>query len=47
MDECERSQIIDSLKEEWHEPDSYIIREGEVGDKFYIVMSGEAIATKF
>ena len=46
MDEYERSKLADALKEEWHEPGQFVIREGEEGNTFYLVMRGEAIATK-
>lgn len=46
MDAYERSKLADAIKEEWYHPDDYVIREGEEGNVFYLVMSGEAIATK-
>lgn len=46
MDEYERSKLADAIKEEWYKPDDFVIREGEEGTTFYLVMSGEAIATK-
>ena len=46
MDDYERSKLADALKEEWHQEGSYVIREGDEGNSFYLVMSGEAIATK-
>ncbi len=46
MDEYERAKLADAFKEEWHEAGSAVIREGEEGNCFYLVMSGEAIATK-
>ena len=46
MDEYERSKLADAIKEEWYEPDQYVIREGDEGNVFYLIMSGDAIATK-
>ena len=42
----ELSQISDALKVSNYNPKEYVIREGELGDVFYIVLEGEAIATK-
>jgi cAMP-dependent protein kinase regulator len=46
MDEYERSKLADALKEEWHNEGDFVIREGDDGNVFYLVMSGEAVATK-
>ena len=46
MDSYERSKLADAVKEEWFEADDTVIREGEEGNTFYMVMSGEAVATK-
>jgi cAMP-dependent protein kinase regulator len=46
MDPYERSKIADALKEEKFIKGNFVIREGELGDKFYIISEGEAIATK-
>lgn len=46
MELYERSKLSDGLKEESFGPGEYIIREGDSGDVFYFVESGEAIATK-
>ena len=46
MDPYERNQICDVLKEVKVNAGDYIIREGESGDKFYIVYEGKFAATK-
>ena len=46
MDTYERSKLADALKEQWFEADQHVINEGEEGNSFYMLMSGEAIATK-
>ena len=46
MDEYERSKLADAFKEEWYQPEQFVIREGEEGNTFYLIMSGEAVATK-
>lgn len=42
----ERSKIADALETTKYPAGSEIIREGDVGDRFYILESGEAIAVK-
>jgi cAMP-dependent protein kinase regulator len=46
MDAYEISQISDALKIVKVKEGEFIIRQGEMGDKFYIVEDGEAYATK-
>lgn len=46
MDEYERSKLADAFKEEWFDADQFVIKEGEEGNTFYLIMTGEAIATK-
>lgn len=46
MSSYERGKLADAIKEEWYQVDDYVIKEGEEGNTFYLVMSGEAIATK-
>ena len=46
MDHYERSKLADAIKEEKFQPGEYIIRQGEEGNIFYMIMEGEAIATK-
>lgn len=46
MDPYERSKIGDALYELKYNKGDYVIREGESGDKFYIILDGTAMATK-
>ena len=46
MDSYERSRLGDALKEEKYKKGDYVIEEGQIGDKFYFISEGEAIATK-
>lgn len=46
MDEYERSKLADALKEEWYNEGDFVIKEGDDGNVFYLIMSGEAVATK-
>ena len=46
MDSLERSKIAETLKEMKFIHGDYVIREGEHGDSFYIILEGSAIATK-
>jgi cAMP-dependent protein kinase regulator len=46
MDPYERSKLSDALKEDKFERDQFVIREGEMGEKFYFIVEGTAIATK-
>lgn len=46
MDDYERGKLADAFKEEWYQPEDFVIREGDDGNTFYLIMSGEAIATK-
>ena len=46
MDHYERSKLADAIKDERYEPNDFIIREGEIGNVFYIINEGTAIATK-
>jgi CRP-like cAMP-binding protein len=46
MDPYERSKLGDALKEERYKKGDFIIQEGQIGDKFYIISEGEAVATK-
>lgn len=46
MDEYERSKLADALIEKWYQPEDFVIREGEEGQTFFLIMSGTAVATK-
>jgi cAMP-dependent protein kinase regulator len=46
MEPYERSKLADAFKEETYAPGSYIIKEGDEGNVFYIIEYGEAHATK-
>jgi hypothetical protein len=46
MDQYELTQISDALKTSTFNSGDYVIKEGEMGDIFYIIEEGEAIATK-
>ena len=46
MDSYERSKLSDAIVEKWFEADEYVIKEGDEGDVFYMIMSGKATATK-
>ncbi len=46
MSSYERSQIADAIKTESYAPGQQIIKEGEVGNIFYMIMEGEATAFK-
>jgi len=42
----ERSQIADAIIEEKFEPEQSVIKQGEIGDVFYMISEGEAAAFK-
>jgi cAMP-dependent protein kinase regulator len=46
MDAYERSKLSDAVQEERFSKGDYIIRQGAVGDKFFMISEGSAIATK-
>lgn len=46
IDHYEIAQIADSLKVVSFRQGEYVIKEGEIGDVFYMVEEGEAEATK-
>lgn len=46
IDPYELTQISDALKTVSFRPGDYVIKEGEMGDVFYMIEEGEAEATK-
>lgn len=46
MDNYERSKLADAIKEANYSPNEYVIKQGDFGNNFYILISGEAVATK-
>ena len=46
IDPYEKEQICDVLKEEYFEAGSYIVKQGEEGNRFFIVADGNLIAEK-
>lgn len=46
MNSYERATLADVLSEKWYKQDEMVLKEGEDGQSFYMVMSGTAIATK-
>ena len=40
MDHYERSKLADAIKEAKVEPNDFIIRQGEEGNVFYIIIEG-------
>jgi len=46
MDNYERSKLADAIKEEIFNKGDVVIKEGENGNVFYIIVEGEAVATK-
>lgn len=46
MDTYERSKLADAIHEQWFEKGDYIIKQGEMGDDFFMLMSGSCKAVK-
>ena len=46
VDPYEKEQLCDSLKEEEFSSGSYIVNQGEQGNRFYIIAEGKLIAEK-
>lgn len=43
----DKLKIVDALQDEWLEPGEYVIKEyDQNGDKFYMILEGDAYATK-
>lgn len=46
MNLYEREKLADAVEERWCKQDDVVIREGDFGDRFFLVISGTAVATK-
>lgn len=46
LDPYERNRLSDAIVEEKFKKDDLIIREGDIGDKFFLIVEGTTIATK-
>eukprot|EP00344_Euplotes_crassus_P011981 CAMPEP_0196996446 /NCGR_PEP_ID=MMETSP1380-20130617/2317_1 /TAXON_ID=5936 /ORGANISM="Euplotes crassus, Strain CT5" /LENGTH=386 /DNA_ID=CAMNT_0042412411 /DNA_START=58 /DNA_END=1218 /DNA_ORIENTATION=+ len=46
LDKYEKSRILDVCDYETYNDGDYIIREGDTGEDFYILLKGDAVATK-
>lgn len=46
MDTYERNKFSDAIKEQWFNAGDCVITQGTVGNSFYMIISGKAIATK-
>lgn len=46
LDRTEIAKVADCLLEKSYQPGEYVIRQNEPGDNFYIIVDGEAVATK-
>jgi cAMP-dependent protein kinase regulator len=46
VDPYEKEQVCDVLVEETYSKGDYIVKQGDSGDKFYIVTEGKLIAEK-
>ncbi|ODQ67544.1 camp-dependent protein kinase regulatory subunit [Nadsonia fulvescens var. elongata DSM 6958] len=46
LNNYERCKLADALNSETYEPNQVIIREGDIGEQFYIIECGEAIVEK-
>ncbi len=46
MDPYEVSKLGDALKDEKYKKGDFVINEGDIGDKFFFLAEGQAIATK-
>ncbi len=46
LDSYEKDKICDCLKQEIFQKDQQVIKEGEVGNRFYLIMEGTAKAVK-
>jgi cAMP-dependent protein kinase regulator len=46
MDHYERSKLADAIKEASFSAGDFVIKQGEEGNKFFVILEGEAVATK-
>ncbi len=46
IDPYEKEQLCDTLKEEQYQAGSYVVKQGDQGDRFYIIAEGKLIAEK-
>lgn len=46
MDPYERTHLGDGAREEKYKAGETVIRQGEMGDKFYMISDGELVASK-
>lgn len=46
MEPYERLQVADAIRTKTYKPGEYIVKEGDFGDVFYILETGQAKATK-
>lgn len=46
MQKYERTKLADAFREQWFEDGDVIIKEGDDGNEFYLIMEGDCIATK-
>lgn len=46
MDHYERSKLANVIKEQKFKAGETIIRQGEAGDTFYLIIEGQAVAKK-
>lgn len=46
LDIYEKTKLFESLEEDRVPPDRYIIKEGDLGNCFYIVAEGQLVAHK-
>lgn len=46
IDPYEKEQLCDTLKEEEFQAGSYVVKQGDQGDRFYIIAEGKLIAEK-
>ena len=46
LDQYEKSKILDACKHEDYKAGEHILIEGDPGEKFFVLLEGEAVATK-